>query len=123
MDTPWLATPLRRVELAIPEESGGQPTPTPVGQPPVHLPQGPLPLEEQMGVASETDTATPVLEVKGLRKHFSVRSAANPLQATVIPAVDGVSFALGTACTTAVVGESGSGKSTLARPRFAPLRA
>jgi peptide/nickel transport system ATP-binding protein len=68
--------------------------------------------------------AAPLLEVRGLTKHFAVHSAiasgrrlltrrSGP--APVVHAVDDVSLALPPAHVTAVVGESGSGKSTLAR--------
>jgi len=66
---------------------------------------------------------TPVLEARGLTKHFPVhtRLARPPAAAgrgsrrAVVHAVEGVSLALPQAGITAVVGESGSGKSTLAR--------
>jgi oligopeptide/dipeptide ABC transporter ATP-binding protein len=58
---------------------------------------------------------SPALEVRDLVKHFTTRGAATPLGRTVVPAVDGVSFAVPRGATTAIVGESGSGKSTLAR--------
>jgi peptide/nickel transport system ATP-binding protein len=66
----------------------------------------------------------PLLEVRGLTKHFPTHSAAatgrrllsrRPQDAPVVHAVDDVSLTLPPARVTAVVGESGSGKSTLAR--------
>jgi peptide/nickel transport system ATP-binding protein len=65
----------------------------------------------------------PVLEARGLTKHFPVHSqrARPPVAAgrgarrAVVHAVEDVSLALPQAGITAVVGESGSGKSTLAR--------
>ena len=56
----------------------------------------------------------PVLEVTDLRKTFTSRG---PLRAgkRIVPAVDGVSFALERGRTTVLLGESGCGKSTLAR--------
>jgi peptide/nickel transport system ATP-binding protein len=68
-------------------------------------------------------TTAPVLEARGLTKHFAVhgeasgrgRLARGPGRGRVVHAVDDVSLALPPARVTAVVGESGSGKSTLAR--------
>src|SRR6202050_4838601 len=56
----------------------------------------------------------PVLEARGLTKHFPVHSQRGARRA-VVHAVEDVSLALPRAGITAVVGESGSGKSTLAR--------
>jgi oligopeptide/dipeptide ABC transporter ATP-binding protein len=55
-----------------------------------------------------------VLEVEDLRKSFASRGRLGAGRRRV-PAVDGVSFSLGRARTTALIGESGCGKSTLAR--------
>ena len=79
-------------------------------------------------------TGTPLLEARGLTKHFEVHQAVAGLRArrrsraaarsggdtraargAVVHAVENVSIALPEAQVTAVVGESGSGKSTLAR--------
>ena len=58
---------------------------------------------------------SPVLEVRDLVKHFSLRrSWFRPGSATV-RAVDGVSLKIEAGSTTALVGESGCGKSTIAR--------
>ncbi len=54
----------------------------------------------------------PVLEARGLTKHFPVHGGARH---AVVHAVEDVTLALPDAGITAVVGESGSGKSTLAR--------
>ncbi len=78
-----------------------------------------------MTVLEAPEQAPPVLEARGLTKHFAVhgsaaaagrrlvRRAAGP--GPVVHAVDDVSLRLTPARVTAVVGESGSGKSTLAR--------
>ncbi len=50
----------------------------------------------------------PILEVKDLKKYFTVRAG-------MLHAVDGVSFAINKGETLGVVGESGCGKSTLGR--------
>ena len=70
-------------------------------------------------------TGTPLLEARGLTKHFPVHRAATAGRAVraarrgrgpdVVHAVENVSLTLPEARVTAVVGESGSGKSTLAR--------
>ncbi|HEV8639635.1 MAG TPA: oligopeptide/dipeptide ABC transporter ATP-binding protein [Methylomirabilota bacterium] len=60
--------------------------------------------------------AEPVLEVRGLQKHFPVRRGV--LLSRVVgwvKAVDGVSFTVGRGETFALVGESGCGKTTTAR--------
>jgi peptide/nickel transport system ATP-binding protein len=58
--------------------------------------------------------AQPLLEVRGLTKHFKARGKpfAPP---KVVRAVDGISFAVAKGETVGVVGESGCGKSTAAR--------
>jgi len=56
----------------------------------------------------------PVLEVRGLVKHYPIKRGLFAAE-QVVHALDGVTLSLGRAKTLAVVGESGCGKSTLAR--------
>lgn len=57
----------------------------------------------------------PLLEVRGLVKHFAVKGGFLSGGKTVVRAVDGVSFTIHEGETLGLVGESGCGKSTLAR--------
>ncbi|HYK32745.1 MAG TPA: ABC transporter ATP-binding protein [Streptosporangiaceae bacterium] len=62
-----------------------------------------------------TVSESPLLEARGLTKHFPVRGATNGRRGGIVHAVDDVSLVVPSAGITAIVGESGSGKSTLAR--------
>jgi peptide/nickel transport system ATP-binding protein len=59
--------------------------------------------------------AQPLLDVRGLTKHFHPKSGFFGKNSGVVRAVDGVDFALAKGETLGVVGESGCGKSTTAR--------
>ena len=58
---------------------------------------------------------TALLEVAGLRKHFTARKGFPRPVTTVVRAVDGIDFQVGKGEAFGLVGESGCGKSTAAR--------
>lgn len=58
---------------------------------------------------------TPLLEVRGLKKHFVKRSLLPWTSPSVIRAVDGVDLAVASRQTLGLVGESGCGKTTIGR--------
>ncbi|HJZ02009.1 MAG TPA: ATP-binding cassette domain-containing protein, partial [Streptosporangiaceae bacterium] len=64
--------------------------------------------------ANGTRGGRPVLQARGLTKHFPVHTHRSARR-DVVHAVEDVTLALPQGGITAVVGESGSGKSTLAR--------
>jgi len=57
----------------------------------------------------------PILDVKGLKKHFPIYSGLFRQQTDVIRAVDGIDFSIPKGKVLGMVGESGCGKSTAAR--------
>ena len=60
--------------------------------------------------------AAPILELRGVRKHYPVRGGLFGFRrAGAVRAVDGVSFKVGAGETLSIVGESGCGKTTTAR--------
>ena len=59
--------------------------------------------------------AAPVLEVRGLKKHFAVRQRLLGRGASAVKAVDGVDFAIEHGRTLGLIGESGCGKTTTSK--------
>src|SRR5215831_2480538 len=59
--------------------------------------------------------SSPVLEVRGLKKHFPVRQRLFGGAATVVKAVDGIDFAIHAGETLGLIGESGCGKTTTSK--------
>jgi peptide/nickel transport system ATP-binding protein len=59
--------------------------------------------------------AQPMLEARGLAKHFAVRGAFFSRRRSVVRAVDDVTFSIDKGEVLGIVGESGCGKSTTAR--------
>jgi ABC-type oligopeptide transport system ATPase subunit len=57
----------------------------------------------------------PLLSVRNLKKHFTLRSSFFDRKPAVLRAVDGVSFDIAPGETLGLVGESGCGKTTVGR--------
>src|SRR5260221_13030016 len=64
----------------------------------------------------------PLLEARGLTKHFPIGAGRFSARRAVVHAVDDVSLTLPAGSITAIVGESGSGKSTPAKLRGRPVK-
>ncbi|MBU8912791.1 MAG: ATP-binding cassette domain-containing protein [Spirochaetales bacterium] len=65
--------------------------------------------------AKELSSQSPLLEVKGLRKYFELRTGLLNSRKSYLKAVDGISFEIRKGETFGLVGESGCGKSTTGR--------
>jgi oligopeptide transport system ATP-binding protein len=61
------------------------------------------------------DSADPLVQVLDLRKHFPAGGGVFPRRASMVKAVDGISFEISRGETLGLVGESGCGKTTAGR--------
>ena len=68
-----------------------------------------------MRIVSKEDRAVPILEVRGLKKHFPIYAGVFRKQVATVKAVDGIDFRIFPGQTVGLVGESGCGKSTAAK--------
>ena len=73
------------------------------------------PARVAVGEAARPTGTMPLLDVRGVQKHFSLPSAGMFSPRRVLRAVDGVDLQVARGETVGLVGESGCGKSTLAR--------
>ena len=64
---------------------------------------------------SDSQRSAPLLEVRGLKKHFPVRKGLLSRVVGQVKAVDGLDFTLERGQTLSLVGESGCGKTTAGR--------
>lgn len=68
-----------------------------------------------MVVEETVDAAQPLVEIRGLRKWFGVKTVGRHHDDAAVHAVDGVDLKVGAGRALGLVGESGCGKSTLVR--------
>lgn len=65
--------------------------------------------------AVSAEGGVPLLQVKNLRKYFSIKKSIKKENSVYLKAVDGVSFQVNRGQTVGIVGESGCGKTTMGR--------
>jgi oligopeptide/dipeptide ABC transporter ATP-binding protein len=75
----------------------------------------PIVADQNQKTASAAQTASPLLEVQNLTKHFPIRRGLLGSIAGYVQAVTNVSFEIGAGQTLGLVGESGCGKTTVGR--------
>jgi peptide/nickel transport system ATP-binding protein len=81
----------------------------------VPAPSAPAEAPAEAPAKAPANHGTPLLEARGVFRHYPARHSGLLGHRAVVHAVDDVSLALHRGRITAVVGESGSGKSTIAR--------
>ncbi|MDR3050312.1 MAG: ABC transporter ATP-binding protein [Oscillospiraceae bacterium] len=72
-------------------------------------------MAELSGAAAQTQGADNLLQVRGLRKYFPIKTGLGQRVRGHVRAVDGVSFDIRRGATMGLVGESGCGKTTVGR--------
>ena len=73
------------------------------------------PAKPRAAARDDAITAEPLLDARGLVKHFPIRKGILQRVVGQVRAVDGVDLAIGQGSTVALVGESGCGKTTLGK--------
>ena len=74
-----------------------------------------VPAVEETPAESNTVVRPPLLQVKNLKKYFTIKKTLKKENCVYLKAVDGVSFQVDYGKTVGIVGESGCGKTTMGR--------